>query len=104
MIFRRRRFSDVIERQLRLFVDEHDALIRECEAALAKYDAAERESAEELYGDYVDLVESGTETLADMRDRFAQTLPEADAEHYEAEFNRTVAKKLPPFALELDNR
>ena len=104
MIFRRRRFGDLIDRQLALFVEQHAELLRECEEAIAKYDAAERESAEELYGDYVDLVETGTEALADMRDRFAQTLSEHDAEEYEAEFNRAVAKKLPRFALEIENR
>ena len=104
MIFRRRRFGDLVERQLRLFVEEHEVLLRECEEALARYDAAERDAAEELYGDYVDLVETGTETLADMRGRFAQTLSDEDAERYEAEFNRAVAKKLPPFALEIENR
>ena len=104
MILGRRRFRDVIERQLRLFVEEHDELIRECAEALARYDASERDSAEELYGDYVDLVETGTEALADMRDRFAQTLSDDDAQRYEAGFNRAVAKKLPPFALEIENR
>jgi len=104
VIFRRRRFGDLIDRQLALFVEQHAELLRECEEAIAKYDAAERESAEELYGDYVDLVETGTEALADMRDRFAQTLSERDAEEYEAEFNRAVAKKLPRFALEIENR
>ena len=104
MIFRRRRFGELIERQLALFVEEHADLLRECEEALARYDAAERDEAEELYGDYVDVVETGTEALADMRDRFAQTLGDDDAEVYEAEFNRAVAKKLPPFALEIENR
>ena len=104
MIFRRGRFGDAIGRQLALFVEENAALLRECEEALEQYNAAEREDAEELYGDYVDLVESGTEILAEMRDRFAQTLDEADADEYRAEFNRSVAKRLPRFALELENR
>ena len=104
MIFRRRRFGDLIERQLGVFVEEHGELVRDCEGALARYDAADRESAEELYGDYLDLVETGTEALADMRDRFSQTLADEEAERYEAEFNRAVAKRLPPFALEIENR
>ena len=104
MIFRRRRFGDLINRQLVLFVEENGELVRECEAALARYDAADRDVAEDAYGDYLDLVETGTEILADMRDRFGQTLGEDDAEQYEAEFNREVAKKLPPFALEIENR
>ena len=106
MIFRsrRRRFSDLIERQLDLFVREHRGLIEDCVAAERAYDRADRDDAEARYGDYVDLVETGTEVLADVRDHFAATLGEAAADEYEAEFNRAVAKRLPRFALEIENR
>ena len=103
-MFRRRRFGDPIARQLALFEREHAALIRDCEEAERAYDRSERDEAEEAYGDYQDLVETGTEILADLRDNFALTLAEAEAEAYEAEFNRTVAKRLPRFALEIENR
>ena len=103
-MFRRRHFSDLIFRQLDLFLQENDGLIRECEEAEAAYDRAEPDEAEELYGDYQDLVETGTEILADLRDHFAMTLEEAEAEAYEAEFNRAVRKRLPRFALEIENR
>jgi hypothetical protein len=103
-VFRRRRFSDLIARQLDLFVQENDELIRECEEAEAAYDHAERDEAEELYGDYQDLVETGTEILADLRDNFALTLDESESDAYEAEFNRAVVKRLPRFALEIENR
>ena len=36
------------------------------------YNRADRAEAEELYGDYVDAVETGTEILADMRDHYAR--------------------------------
>ena len=78
--------------------------MRECEEAEATYDRADREEAEERYGDYQDLVETGTELLADLRDNFASTLGDAEAEQYETEFNRAVAKRLPRFALEIENR
>ena len=103
-MFRRRRFGDLIVRQLDLFEREQATLIRECEEAETAYDRAERDEAEELYGDYQDLVETGTEILADIRDHFALTLEEAEAEAYEAEFNRAVRKRLPRFALEIENR
>jgi hypothetical protein len=103
-VFRRRRFADVIARQLDLFEQEHAELIRECAEAEATYDRAERDEAEELFGDYQDLVETGTEILADLRDNFALTLAEAEAEEYEAEFNSGVRKRLPRFALEIENR
>ena len=104
MIFRRSRFADVIARQLDLFEREHRGLIDDCHAAERAYDRADRTEAEERYGDYVDLVETGTELLADLRDHFADTLDDEAAEEYEAAFNRAVAKRLPRFALEIENR
>lgn len=104
MIFRRRRFADAIRRQLELFERDYADLIRECVDAERAYDAAEREEAEERYGAYVDLVEEGTETLADIRDAFKRTLDEDAAEEYEAAFNAAVRKRLPRFGLEIDLR
>ena len=104
MIFRRRRFVDVISRQLDLFEREYADLVRECEEAEQRYDDAERDEAEERYGEYVDLVEDGTEALADIRDAFKWTLDEDDREEYEAAFNRAVRKRLPRFGLEIDLR
>ena len=103
-MFRRRRFADVISRQLDLFERDQAELIDECDRAERSYDAAPRDEAEERYGDYMDLVETGTELLADLRDHFARTLDEETAETYEDEFNSAVAKRLPRFALEIENR
>ena len=104
MIPRRRRFADVVDRQLDLFEREHRGLIDDCDAAERAYDRADRDEAEERYGDYMDLVETGTELLADLRDHFAATLDEDAADEYEAEFNRAVARRFPRFALEIENR
>ena len=103
MIFRKR-FTDVVSRQLDLFEREHAGLIADCVAAERAYDRADRSEAEERYGDYVDLVETATELLADLRDGYASTLEEDAAEEYEATFNRAVLKRLPRFALEIENR
>jgi isocitrate dehydrogenase kinase/phosphatase len=100
---RRRRFVDVIERQLELFEREHAQLIREAEAAEKAYDRAPREEAEERYGDYLDLVETGTEVLAELRDNYASSLGEDAADEYEESFNRAVLKRLPRFALEIED-
>lgn len=104
MRLRRARFADVIQRQLDLFEREQRGLIEDCIAAERAYDDAERDEAEERYGDYVDLVETGTEVLADLRDNFAATLDDDAAEEYEAEFNRAVLKRLRRFALEIEDR
>ena len=103
-MFRRRRFADVISRQLDLFERDEAELIAECDQAERSYNAAPRDEAEERYGDYMDLVDTGTEVLADLRDHFARTLDDEAAEAYEDEFNSAVAKRLPRFALEIENR
>ncbi len=97
------RFSDVIARQLDLFEREEAALIEDCDTAELKYDQAGRDDAEERYADYLELVETGTEELAAMRDNFASAMDEESAEEYEAEFNRAVAQRLPRFALEIED-
>ena len=73
MILRRARFAQVIESQLALFVREHGDVLEDVDARLRAYNDAGRDEAEELYGDYVDAVETGTELLADLRDHYAQT-------------------------------
>lgn len=103
-MLRRRRFADAIERQLDIFVRDNLELLDACDAAERAYDRAEREEAEERFGNYQDLVETGTEILADLRDNFASTLDEESAEEYEIEFNRSVTKRLPRFGLEIENR
>ena len=102
-MIRRRRFADVIERQLVLFQQENAQLLRDCELAERAYDNSDRDEAEERYGDYMDLVETGTEALAELRDAFASTMDEETAEEYEGAFNRAVAKRLPRFALEIED-
>jgi hypothetical protein len=103
-VLRRRRFAEVIARQLDLFVRDELQLLEACDKAERAYERAERDEAEERFGDYQDLVETGTEILADLRDNFASSLDDETAEEYEAEFNRAVAKRLPRFALEIENR
>ena len=104
MIFRGRRFGDLVARQLELFADENAGLIADCEAAERAYDDAERDEAEERYGDYLDLVSTGTEILAGMRDHYARdSLDDAAAADYERAFNKAAAKRFPRFALELED-
>jgi hypothetical protein len=104
MRLRRARFADLIERQLDLFERDNRGLIEDCIAAERSYTRADRDEAEERYGDYVDLVETGTEVLADLRDNFATTLDDDAADEYEAAFNRAVLKRFRRFALEIEDR
>jgi hypothetical protein len=100
-VIRRGRFADVVNRQLALFEQEQAGLIRDCAAAEGAYDRADRAEAEERYGDYLDLIETGSELLADLRDNFGATLDEDAAAEYELAFNRAVARRLPRFAVRI---
>jgi hypothetical protein len=102
-VFRRSRFGELIARQLDLFVRDNPYVVAEAQERLDAYNQADRDDAEELYGDYVDAVESGVEILADIRDTFARTLEEGVDQQYEREFNKAVAKRLPRFALDIEN-
>jgi hypothetical protein len=97
-----KRFADVVTRQLDLFTHDHAGLLDDVEAALRAYDDAPREHAEERYGDFLDLVETATDELVDLRDNYATGLDEEAAEEYRAAFNDLVRRRLPRFALELD--
>ena len=97
-----RRFAELIARQLDLFVRDNLDLLEACDEAERAYDRAGREEAEERFGDYQELVETGTEILADLRDNFASTLDETAAEEYEDAFNRRVRKRFPDFGMELE--
>jgi hypothetical protein len=48
---RRDRFADVISRQLDLFVRDNLDLLEACDAAERAYDLADRDEAEERFGD-----------------------------------------------------
>src|ERR1700674_3295785 len=80
MRLRRARFADLIGRQLKLFESEYPDVIAEARERLDAYNHADRDDAEELYGDYIDAVETGTELLADIRWAYMKTLDEAAAE------------------------
>jgi uncharacterized protein YukE len=103
-MFRREQFRDVIARQLDLFVEDEADLLEDCRAKARLYESAARGEAEEAYGDFSDAVETATEALADMRDRFARTLDDGAAEQYEESFNRAVRRRWPELGLEIENR
>jgi hypothetical protein len=97
------RFAEVIARQLDLFEEEDADFLARVEEAERAYDRADREDAEEAYGRFQELVEFGTETLAEMRDAYAATLAPGDAEEYVTDFNRAVIDRLPRFGLEIED-
>jgi hypothetical protein len=97
------RFAELIDRQLDLFEEQDAEFLARVDAAERAYDRADRDDAEEVFGRFQELVEHGTETLAEMRDGYARTLDEDAADEYVAEFNGAVHRRLPRFALEIDD-
>ena len=100
-MFGRSRYAKVVDAQLDLFIREHHDVIEEARQRLELYNRSDRSEAEELYGDYVDAVETGTDILADMRDHYSATL--ADPDEYVAAFNRGVSRRLREFSVETES-
>ena len=94
MIFRRR-FGDLVSRQLDLFASEHADLLEDVEVFLRAYNEAPRDEAEERYGDYVDRVDLAAEALAEIRNTYARTLDEAAADEYEQHLREGGCEALP---------
>ena len=101
MIFKRR-FGELIDRQLDLFEQDNAELLDRVEDAEAEYRAAAREEAEERFGDLQEVLSEGTELLVAIRDAYAETLDDETAEEYAAAFDFGVLRRLPQFALELE--
>ena len=101
MSFRRDRFGDLIRRQLELFAEDEAELLREAEAAERTYDAAERDGAEEMYGDYQLVLESIADRLEELRDTYASTLDADAADAYAKAFSRSTRKRFPKLRPEL---
>jgi hypothetical protein len=101
-VFRRRRFREVIGRQLAFFEEGDGDLLDDVDSALARYDGADRDEAEELYGDYQLAIEAATDRLAELRDTYARTLEEDDAEQYVREFNAAAVERWRDLALTIE--
>jgi hypothetical protein len=102
VIFRRSRFAGIVDTQLDVFVRDNRELIDDVDRRIAAYNRADRSEAEELYGDYVDAVDSAADVLAEMRDTYARTVDDPD--EYVRVFNRAAARRLPEYARELESR
>ena len=100
MIFRRR-YSELIGRQLDLFEEDNADLLVEAGEALRAYDAAPADEAEARYAEFDELLDTGRELLAELRDGFARTVEEPD--EYLAAFDRAATKRFPRLAAGLSD-
>jgi hypothetical protein len=95
VIFRRNRFGDLVRRQLDLFAEDEAELLREAEELEQAYDHAEREDAEEAYGDLQLVFEAIVDRLDDRRDAYAATLDDDARPDYERTFDREARRRYP---------
>jgi hypothetical protein len=93
VIFRRRPFADVIDRQLGLVETGDAGLVADVDAARRTYRDADREDAEEAFGDYQLALEALKDRLVEVRDAYAATLDDPGA--YEAAFERGAVRRWP---------
>ena len=101
MIFRKR-FGELIDRQLALFAEDNAELLERIAQAREESDEAPRETAEERFGDYQELASEGTEILGEIRDNYASTLDDDVAAEYADAFNFAVLRRFGDLALELE--
>ena len=100
MIFRRDRFGDLVRRQLDLFAEDERDLLTEADQAERAYDGADRDEAEELYGDYQLVLDAIVEGLEELRDTYASTLDDDAAGEYAQAFARAARKRYPKLTSE----
>ncbi len=93
MIFGRKPYAELIERQLRLVATDDADLLEDVDARRRDHDAADREDAEEAIVDYQLALEALKDRLTEIRDAYAATLE--DPEPYERAFERAAAKRWP---------
>jgi hypothetical protein len=97
----RRRFGELIDRQLDLFEQDNAELFERLEDAEDEYRRAGRADAEERFGDLQELLAEGGETLVGLRDTYAETLDDKAADEYAGAFDFAVLRRFPQFVLEL---
>ena len=95
MRFRRDRFGELVSRQLDLFAEDEAELLAEAEESERVYDAADRDEAEELYGDFQLVLEAIADGLETLCDTYAATLDDEVAGEYEEVFARAARKRYP---------
>jgi hypothetical protein len=102
-MLRRRRFHDLVERQLDLFEADDASLLEEARETDAAWTNADADNSEELYGDYQLVVDAISERIHDIRETYASRLDERAADDYRATFNRAAEKRFRRFAGLLEN-
>jgi hypothetical protein len=101
-LFRRRRFHDLVSRQLEVFATDEAGLLDEARGAEQSWNQAGRDEAEEAFGDWQLVVDAVAERLLDIRETYASTLDDESADEYRTAFSRVAVKRYREFAGLLD--
>ena len=99
-VFRRRRFADLVDRQLALFAEEHADLLRDAAEARRRHrgSGAEDAEAELAFGEYQERLGWAAEELVALRDRYAEGLDGDAANVYADTFARRAQRRFPELA------
>jgi hypothetical protein len=100
VIFRRRRFHELVERQLDLFEAETE-LLDEAAETDEGWSTADVGETEERYGDHQLVVDAIGDALRVIRQTYAATLDEDTADEYRAAFDSGAAKRFGRYASSL---
>ena len=103
MLRRRRRFGELVERQLDLFASDEADLLEEAGAADDAWSRSPKEESEERFGEYQDIVDAVGDRLYDLRETYASTLDGETAEVYRWTFNRAATRRFRRFAALLED-
>ncbi|MSO95299.1 MAG: hypothetical protein EXQ81_05835 [Thermoleophilia bacterium] len=95
---RRRRFHDLVERQLDLFREDDANLLAEAVEAESAWNSASAASAEDAYGDYQLVVDAIADRLLDIRESYARSLDDDAATAYASEFTRQATRGFRRYA------
>ncbi len=91
----RRRFSDLVARQLEMYAAEHQVRLGVLASELAAHRAGDDEDLLETYGDLQDTVDVAASELLTLRDTYARSLDPATVPAYEKAFLRGVRRRFP---------
>jgi hypothetical protein len=93
VILRRRRFAELVEQQLELFAVDEAPLLDELPAAEDAWIRADRDDAEDAYGDLQLVLDAIGERLLDLREAYAATLPDSSSDVYRVAFTRRARRR-----------
>ena len=95
---RKRRFDELVDRQLDLFATDDAELLAEAAEAESAWNSSAAERAEEAYGDYQLVVDAIADRLLDIRESYAHSLDDDAADEYRDTVTRAASRRYRRYA------